>query len=162
MIRERRNEDLDRLCELLDELDDHAHVLGRRQPRDWLQEVDAECSWVFDQAPVRVAPTRNVVGHVQIHPPPNARWVRDVAAQTSRQVDELLVIRRLFVKPAKHDHGIARYLLKESVKHIETRGSLPVLDPDDLAFIPPSLCTKLGFREFQTEDDTPNPLARAK
>ncbi|GAB3551195.1 GNAT superfamily N-acetyltransferase [Actinopolyspora lacussalsi] len=162
MIRERRDEDLDRLCDLLGELDEHARVLGTRHPRDWLQEVEAERSWVFDQAPVRVAPTRNVVGHVQVSPPPEARWVRDVAAQTSRQVDELLVIGRLFVKPAKHDYGIARYLLKESVKHVETRGRLPVLDPADLALIPPSLPTKLGFTELHTEDHTPSPLIRAE
>ncbi|SDP97484.1 hypothetical protein SAMN04487905_1313 [Actinopolyspora xinjiangensis] len=162
MIRERSNEDLDRLCDLLGELDEHARVLGRWQPRDWLQEVDAERSWVFDQAPVSIAPTRNVVGHVQIYRPPQARWVRDVAAHTCRQVDELLVIGRLFVKPAKHDYGIARYLLKESVKYVETRESLPVLDPSDLALIPPSLCTKLGFTELHTEDHTPSPLARTE
>lgn len=162
MIRERRNEDLDRLCDVLGELDEHARVLGRRPPREWLREVDAERCWVFDQAPVNVAPTRNVVGHVRTHPPPEARWVRDVAAQTCRRVDELLVIGRLFVKPAKHDYGIARYLLKESVKYVETRGSLPVLDPADLAFIPPALCAELGFGELRTEDDTPSPLARAE
>ncbi|PRW61865.1 hypothetical protein [Actinopolyspora mortivallis] len=152
----------DRLCALLGELDDHGRVLGRRQPRDWLQEVDAERSWVFDQAPVRVAPPRNVVGHVQIYPPAEARWVRNLAAQTGRQVGELLVIGRLFVKPAKHDYGIARYLLKESVTYAETRGSLPVLDPADLSFIPPSLDTELGFKEFQTDDHPPSPLARAE
>ncbi|SFD99121.1 hypothetical protein SAMN04487819_106138 [Actinopolyspora alba] len=157
MIRDRRNEDLDRLCDLLSELDDQAHVLGTRPPRDWLQEVDAERSWVFDQAPVSAAPTRNVVGHVQIYLPPEARWVHDVAARTGRRVGELLVIGRVFVKPAKHAYGIARYLLKESVKHVETRGSLPVLDPADLALIPPSLCAKLGFRELHTEDHTPTP-----
>jgi hypothetical protein len=63
MIRDRRAEDLDRLCDVLGELNDHVAVLAGRRPRDWLQEVDAERSWVFDQAPVHVAPTRNVVGH---------------------------------------------------------------------------------------------------
>ena len=162
MIRERRNEDLDRLCDVLDELNDHASVLGERQPRDWLQEVDAERSWVFDQAPVSVAPTRNVVGHVQIYRPPDARWVLDVVGQTYRQAEDLLVIGRLFVKPSRHDYGIARYLLKESVKYVETRGNLPVLDPDDIAFIPLSLCAKLGFREFRTDDGTPSALVRAE
>lgn len=162
MIRVRREEDLDRLCEVLLELDDHAGVLAGRQPRDWLQEVDAERSWVFDQAPVSVAPTRNVVGHVQIYRPSDTAWVRDVVAQTYRQVDDLLVIGRLFVKPAKHDYGIARYLLKESVKYVETRGNLPVLDPRDVAFAPPSLCAQLGFREFRTDDRTRSVLARAE
>src|SRR3712207_2051629 len=127
MIRERRNEDLDRLCDVLRESKDHASVLAGRQPREWLQAVDAERSWVFDQAPVSAVPTRNVVGHVQIYRPPDARWVLDVVAQTSRQADDLLVIGRLFVKPSKHDFGIVRCLLKESVKYVEGRESLPVL-----------------------------------
>lgn len=162
MIRERRSEDLDRLCDVLGELDDHAGALTGRRPRDWLQEVDAERSWVFDQAPVSVAPTRNVVGHVQIYRPPAAPWVLDVAARTYRQVDDRLVIGRLFVKPSRHDYGIARYLLKESVKYVETRGGLPVLDADNLAFVPLSLCATLGFREVRTREGTPAALARAR
>jgi predicted N-acetyltransferase YhbS len=43
--------------------------------------------------------------------------------QSYRQLDDLLVIGRLFVKPSKHDYGIARCLLKDSVKYVETRGS---------------------------------------
>ncbi|MBM7807499.1 ribosomal protein S18 acetylase RimI-like enzyme [Geodermatophilus bullaregiensis] len=162
MIRGRRDEDLDRLCDVLGELDDHAGVLAGRQPRDWLQEVDAERSWVFDQAPVSVAPTRNVVGHVQIYRPLDARWVLDVVAQTHRKADDLLVIGRLFVKPSRHDYGIARYLLRQSVKYVETRGGLPVLDPDDLAFVPHSLCAELGFRDFRTGDCIPSVLIRAE
>lgn len=162
MIRDRRAEDLDRLCDVLGELREHAAVLAGRHPRAWLQEVDAELSWVFDQAPVRVVPTRNVVGHVQVYRPPRAPWVREVAAQTHRRADDLLLIGRLFVKPVKHDYGIARYLLKESVKYIEARGLLPVLDPADLAFIPPSLCARLGFTELRTEDGTSGAMARTK
>lgn len=162
MIRERRDEDLDRLCDVLGELDDHVSVLAGRQPRDWLREIDAERSWVFDQAPVSIAPTRNVVGHVQIYRPPDAGWVLDVVAQTNRQADDLLVIGRLFVKSSRHAYGIARYLLKESVKYVETRGGLPVLDPEDLASVPSSLCAKLGFREFWTLGGTRSVLARAE
>ncbi len=161
MIRDRRDEDLDRLCEVLGELDEHAGVLAGRQPQSWLLETDAERSWVFDQAPVSVAPTRNVVGHVQIYRPPDAPWVRDLVAQTCRQVDDLLVIGRLFVKPSKHDYGIARYLLKESVKYVETRGTLPVLDPCDVAFVPPSLSAKLGFSEFRTDGGVVSWLGRS-
>jgi hypothetical protein len=73
MIRDGRDEDPDGLCEVLGELDDHADILAGRQPRNWLREADAECSWVFDQPPVSVAPTRNVIGHVQICRPPTAR-----------------------------------------------------------------------------------------
>jgi len=145
MIRERRPEDLDRLCDVLRELTVSVTVLAGRTPRDWLETADAECSWVFDQAPVAVAPTRNVVGHVQIYRPPDAQWVRDIAAQTSRQAVDLLVIGRLFVKPAPHDYGIARYLLRESVKYVESHDSLPLFDPADLAFLPRGLSSTFGF-----------------
>jgi ribosomal protein S18 acetylase RimI-like enzyme len=162
MIRDRRAEDLDRLCDVLGELNDHVAVLAGRRPRDWLQEVDAERSWVFDQAPVHVAPTRNVVGHVQIYHPPDSPWVRDVVAQINGRPGDLLVIGRLFVKPVRHDYGIARYLLKESVKLIETRGRVPVVSPDDLAFVPPALCAKLGFQELRTRDGALGALIRTE
>lgn len=162
MIRDRTVEDLDRLCDIVSELEDHAAVLAGRNPRDWLQEVVAERSWVFDQAPVHVAPTRNVIGHVQVYPSHDAVWVRGVAAQTGRRPGDLLVIGRLFVKPVKHNYGIARYLLKESMKYIETRGSVSVLEPADLAFVPRSLCAKLGFKELRTDDDAAGALARVE
>lgn len=162
MIRDRREEDFDRLWEVLGELDDHAGVMAARRPRDWLQEVDADRSWVFDQAPVSVAPTRNVVGHVQIYRSSDAPWVSHVAAQVSRRADDLLVIGRLFVKPGKHNYGIARYLLTESVKYVKQQGHLPVLDPLDLVFVPASLCAKLGFREVPTEGGLRSALARTE
>lgn len=162
MIRDRRDQDLDRLCEVLDQIEGHADILAGRQARDWLQDVDPERSWVFDQAPVSVAPTRNVVGHVQIYRRADAPWFREVVARGRGTTDDLLVIGRLFVKPGRHDHGIARYLLTESVKWIETRDRVPVLDPGDIGFIPPSLCAKLGFEEFQTGDGTRGVLARPR
>lgn len=160
MIRDRSIEDLDRLCDILRELDDHAAVLAGRNPRDWLQEVVAERSWVFDQAPVHVVPTRNVVGHVQVYPPPDAVWIRDTVAQTGRRADDFRVIGRLYVKPVKHNYGIARYLLRESVQYIETRERVPVLEPADLALVPSSLCSTLGFTQLRTDDGPPHPLVR--
>ena len=115
---------------------------------------------MFDQAPVSVAPTRNVVGHVQIYRSSDASWVCHVATQLSRRADDLLVVGRLFVKPGQHDYGIARYLLTESVKYVEKQGYLPILDPLDLIFVPASLCAKLGFRELPTEDGLRSALAR--
>jgi len=162
MIRNRRDEDFDRLCDILGELDDHAGVIAERRPRGWLQEVDADRSWVFDQAPVRVTPTGNVVGHVQIYQSSDASWVCHVATQLSRRADDLLVIGRLFVRPGKHDYGIARYLLTESVKYVEKQGCLPVLDPLDLLFLPASLCAKLGFKELPTEDGLRSAIARTQ
>lgn len=129
---------------------------------DWLQAVVAERSWVFDQAPVQVSPTRNVIGHVQVYPPPDATEIRDIVAQTGRRADDLLVIGRLYVKPVKHSYGIARYLLKESVKYIKTRERVPVFEPADLALVPPSLCSTLGFTQLRTDDGPPHPLVRMK
>ncbi len=88
-----------------------AGVLAGRQPRSWLQDADAERSWVFDQAPVTVAPTRNVVGHVQIYRPPDVPWVRGIAAQTCRQLDDLQAqLHRRFIKthtPAQRPHPLS-------------------------------------------------------
>lgn len=42
MIRDRRNEDLDRLVDALLQLDGHVDVLAGRWPRDWLQETGKE------------------------------------------------------------------------------------------------------------------------
>jgi hypothetical protein len=58
---------------------------------------------------------------------------------------DLLVIGRLFVKPAPHDYGIARYLLRESVKYVESHDSLPLFDPADLAFLPRGLSSTFGL-----------------
>lgn len=160
MIRDRREQDLARLCEVLGALDDRVGVLAGREPHDWLTEIDAECSWVFDQAPVSVAPTRNVVGHVQIHRARDVGWAREVATQHLRQVEDLLVIGRLFVKPVPHADNIARYLLRESVKYAEARGSLPALGPHDTAFVPESVTAALGFGEFRVAGEMERILVR--
>lgn len=150
MIRDRRPEDLDRLSEVLAELAERAEVLPQHLQRAWLESTDAECSWVFDQAPVVVTPTRNIVGHVQFRPAPDTDWAREAAAQLGEDHAALMMIGRLFVKPSKHDHGIARYLLKESVKHVQGQGSTPLLDPDDPVLIPSSLPARLGFAPVRT------------
>lgn len=159
MIRNRRNEDLDRLVDVLGQLDGHVGVLAGGRPRDWLQDVEAERAWVFDQAPVSAAPTKNVVGHIQIYRMPETNWAGVVLTRTGRRSEELMVIGRLFAKPVKHNYGILRYLLKEAVKWIESSGCLAVLDPDDVAMIPTSLYVRLGFVEVHGTDrgivDTP-------
>lgn len=123
-----------------------ASVLAGRSAVAWLTEVDADVSWVFDQAPVSVAPTRNVVGHVQVYrASPAAPWAGDVEAAAGVGLDGLLVIGRFFVQPMKHDRNIARYLLSECVKRIAVRGSVAVLDPDGLALVSPALWQRIGF-----------------
>lgn len=112
--------------------------------------MDADVSWVFDQSPVSAAPTRNVVGHVQIYKPPEVGWVRDLAAQMGGQVQPLLVIGRLFVKQSKHDYNIVRFLLRESVRYVDRQGAVAVLDPGSRALVPSSIPAKLGFTEVPT------------
>lgn len=150
MIRDRRDQDFVRLCEVIGELGDEVGSFARLEPLCWLQEMDAEVSWVFDQAPVSAAPTRNVVGHVQIYQPPDVAWARDRAAQMGGQTQPLLVIGRLFVKPSKHDDNIARFLLRESVGYVDRQGAAAVVDPGSRALVPSSLPAKLGFTEVLT------------
>ncbi len=108
MIRDRRDQDFVCLCEVIgDEVGSFASL----EPQQWLLEIGAEVSWVFDQAPVSAAPTRNVVGHVQIYEPPDVAWACDLAEQMGGQAQPFLVIKRLFVKPSTHDCNIARFLL---------------------------------------------------
>ncbi|MCR1780941.1 GNAT family N-acetyltransferase [Nocardioides carbamazepini] len=148
MIRDRREQDLDRLCEILAARDADDGVLAGRSPRAWLSQIDAEVSWVFDQAPVSVAPTRNVVGHLQVYRPPvEAAWTGEAATAAGVDVAGLLVIGRMFVKPMKHDHGVARYLLTEAVKLVKGRGSVAVLDPDGAALVPVALARRLGLSD---------------
>lgn len=152
MIRDRRDQDLVRLCEVIGELGDHFGSSAGLEPRQWLQEMDAEVSWVFDQAPVSAAPTRNVVGHAQVYRPPGLAWAHEVAVQMGGQEPHLLVIGRLFVKPSKHDHNIARFLLRESVRYVDRQGAAAVLDPESRALVPSSIPMKLGFIEVPTRE----------
>lgn len=162
MIRDRRPEDLDRLSEVLDALPQAVGVLAGRSPRAWLEEFDAERSWVFDQAPVSVAPTRNVVGHVQIYRSPDEPWLHEMVVPAGVSAAEVLVIGRLFVKPVKHANGIARYLLKEAATYVEARGCLAVVDPSDVTLVPEALPAKAGFRELRTGPEAPFPISADK
>ncbi|MGB3186170.1 MAG: GNAT family N-acetyltransferase [Ornithinimicrobium sp.] len=152
MIRDRRDEDLVRLCEVMGELGNHLGSPASSERRRWLQEIDAEVSWVFDQAPVSAAPTKNVVGHVQIYRPPDLAWAREVAAQLDGQESRLLVIGRLLVKPSKHQHNIARFLLRECVKYVERQGAVGVLDPDSRPLVPSVIFSKVGFVQMTTRE----------
>lgn len=147
MIRERRQQDLDPLCAVLEALETSSGLLPGRDPRAWLQEHDAELSWVFDMAPVSVAPTKNVVGHVQIYAPVDDSSTHDVVEHTGVPTSDLLVIGKLFVKPDTYEHGIGRFLVKESVNHIRDRGKVPVLDHPGTGMLTRGFCEKLGFEE---------------
>lgn len=161
MIRERRTEDLAPLLGILDQLADRAPVPAEQGRRAWLESEDVECSWVFDQAPVTAVPTKNVVGHVQVRRISDERWARGLAARLRCDPTELMVIGRLFVKPSRHEYGIARYLLKESAKHLQARGSIPVLEPADRALVPQRLPEKLGFTEYDIAEGMTDGLVSA-
>ena len=111
--------------------------------RGWLEEHDAEQSWVFDMAPVSVAPTKNVVGHVQIHAPDE-----DLLASSTpiHNGDGLLVIGKLFVRPDTYEHGIARFLVRQSTRYIRDRGMRPVLEHRAHGQLSMQFCERLGFQ----------------
>jgi GNAT superfamily N-acetyltransferase len=144
VIRERREEDLDRLCVLLEGLTPSTPSLAGTDLREWLTHVDAEQSWVFDMAPMSVAPTGNVVGHVQLYRPGGA--LADLARSTEPAGDPV-AIGKLFVRRDKLAYGIARFLLKESVKLVRGRSGTPVLDLRENPFFPQAFYERFGFRE---------------
>ncbi|WP_433002177.1 GNAT family N-acetyltransferase [Kribbella sp. CA-294648] len=135
MIRERLEQDIDLLCAVLERMEDPAGSLAGKDPREWLLEHDAELAWVFDQAPVSVAPTKNVVGHLEIH----------------KSADNTLYIGKHFVRPDTYENNIGRFLLRESVKYIQARGQLPVLNLQDNCF-PQAFYEKSGFTEVPSNE----------
>ena len=154
MIRERRAADLEPLCAIVETLQACAGFLPGRDPRSWLVEHEAEVSWVFDMAPVTVAPTTNVVGHVQVHLPVRRRTAGDPVAEPDQTPDGRvaeLVIGRLFVRPQKHDLGIARFLLREAVRLVRDRGAVPVLHLEENA-LPTTFLERFGFRDLGPAD----------
>jgi GNAT superfamily N-acetyltransferase len=144
VIRERREEDLDRLCVLLEAMTPFPPCLAGTDLREWLTHVEAERSWVFDMAPMSVAPTRNVVGHLQMYRPGGA--LADLARSTEPAGDPV-AIGKLFVRRDKVAYGIARFLLTESVKLVRGRDGTPVLDVRENPFFPQAFYERFGFRE---------------
>ena len=152
MIRERRREDLDRLCDILTALDLPAITRSGKNPAEWLEEHDAAQSWVFDMAPVPVTPTRNVVGHVQILRCVPGPAADDVSEHTQLPSSELLAIDRLFVEPGPQAYGVARYLLKESVKYVRARGRVPVVELHEHGFLTRGFFERYGFTALRGDD----------
>lgn len=159
MIRERRPEDLDRLCSIVTALELPANVMCGKDPRAWLEMDDAEQSWVYDMAPVNVAPTQNVVGHVQIYRPTGASSSTPGWAECARQPSsDLLAIGRFIVKPQTHDYGIARHLLTQSRTYIQRQGKTAVLDLHANSYLTQEFCAKYGFTELPSEDPAAAPM----
>lgn len=131
--------------------------MSAKDLRKWLQEHDAEKSWVFDMAPVRVAPTKNVIGHVQIVRPGDDLGQR-LTAHSQQPGQNVLVIEKLFVRPDTYEHGIARFFLREAVRYIQGRGKLPVLDFNQNASITKNLCQRSGFEEVTYGDPAVTPM----
>ena len=148
MIRARREQDLDRLCATLQALGHPSSGWSAAALRGWLTEHRTEQSWVFDQAPVTVAPTSNVVGHVEIFVPVAAS---SLAAGCPWPLRDVLAIGKLFVQPQSHQHGIARYLLKEAVRYIRGQDKQPVADLASSA-VAQAFFEKYGFEQVPTAD----------
>lgn len=158
MIRERRPEDLDRLCAIVEALELPANVMSGRDTRAWLEMDASEQSWVYDMAPAHVAPTKNVVGHVRIYRPTEASSTPGLAECAREPVSELLAIGRLLVKPQTCDHGIARHLLKESRAYIQRQGKTAVLDLQANVYLTREFCERYGFVELPSTDPAVAPM----
>jgi GNAT superfamily N-acetyltransferase len=158
MIRARREEDLDRLCAVLETLTHPAGFPPRTDFGEWLTEHDAEQSWVFDMAPVRVAPTRNVVGHVQVYRPTKEAVATYLVEHTRKPAGDLLAIGKLFVRPDTHESGIGRYLLKTCVDYIRGQGRLAVLDVQQNWFPFEGFFERHGFAPIPSDDPGAAPM----
>lgn len=154
VIRERREEDLEPLSRVLAELAWPPGATRERDRLEWLDHPLAQCSWVFDAAPVTVTPTQNVVGHVQIFAPTPAERPLVVAAPEA----DVLVIGRLFVRPMAHADGIRRFLLTEAIRFVRDRGGVPVLDRAANPALPQRLCERRGFRAVASDDPAVQPM----
>lgn len=145
MIRDRRNEDIGRLVEILTSMS-LPPGLRSAERAAWLQGPDPVLSWVFDMAPVSVAPTDNVVAHLQVRRPADAPPAGLSEAHVGQEPAEMLVIEKLFVRPGTHTLGIARFLLRESVRVIRGQGKLPVLDHAQSQALPDDFLEGCGFQ----------------
>lgn len=150
MIRERRDQDLGPLCDLLRS---RQHPLpSGRDPLEWLTADHAEQSWVYDMAPVRVTPTRNVVGHVQMRALADDDAAGLLAEHAAAPLRGLMAVDKLFVRPDRFEFGIGRHLLKQAVGYIRGLGRLPVLDLDRNAFTAAGFYERFGFRRTGAGD----------
>lgn len=161
MIRETRPEDVDLLCALVQAQDFPINCWANKDPRAWLETDAAEQSWVYDMAPMHVAPTKNVVGHVQIYRPDGASSTPELAQSAERPVSELLAIGRLLVTPQKHGGGIARHLLKEARRYIERQGKTAVLDLHANGYLTEGFCRKYGFTKLASDNPAASPMIYA-
>lgn len=123
-IRERRDEDLPELAELLElvQLEDDYPT---RRPEDavaWLAGARTRCSFVADDE-------GELVGHVSLAVPEG-----DHAEATWRQAlgdsQPLAVVKRLFVHPRRRQERIGARLLEAAVARAHEAGQRPVLDVD--------------------------------
>lgn len=158
MIRERRDEDLDRLCAVVAGLHLPAGVMSGQDAAAWLATADVEQAWVYDMAPVHVAPTRNVVGHVQIYRPTEASMTPGLAGCAEKPVDELLAIGRFLIAPQPQDYGIARHLLQEARRYIQRQGRTAVLDLQANSYLTRDFCEKYGFSALPSKDPAVLPM----
>ncbi|WP_445255593.1 GNAT family N-acetyltransferase [Nocardioides aurantiacus] len=138
MIRDRREQDLGPLGDVLAALALPAAAASPEERLAHLVGREVELAWVFDQAPVTVVPTGHVVGHVALQRPPRA-------PADLNGPDEVLEVVQLFVAPGPHQHGIARFLLTEVVAHVRRLGATPVLDLRENVSLNRQLVERRGF-----------------
>lgn len=158
MIRERRPHDLDRLGDILAAVDRHLHAVSGEDPAAWFESDAVEQAWVYDMAPVHVAPTDNVVGHVQIYRPTGTSCTPGLTACAAQPVGDLLAIGRFLVQPQAHDYGIARHLLKQSRMYVQKQGKTAVLDLNANRYLTADFCRRFGFVELPSRGGAIAPM----
>jgi ribosomal protein S18 acetylase RimI-like enzyme len=161
MIRPRRTADLDPLCDILRTMDYPSGSFSGDGLKAWLTEDEAEQSWVFDMAPVTVAPTKNVVGHVQMYSLTENSSSPHLPECAGEPASRLVAIGKLFVRPSTYEYGIGRFLLRESVRYIQGQGKVPVLDLHGNGPLTQELSERLGFHAIRSGRPDVAPMVHA-
>jgi len=149
MIRDRLPRDLGPLVAILGRLDHPEPGWTDARRRAWLTAETADVTWVFDQAPVSVTPTDNLAGQVRLRRLAGTSYGRAVTDRlTLDDGDDPWLLDQLVLRPGEHELGIARFLLREAVRHVTDRGGRAVVDLDSCRLPSvdvPALLTRRGF-----------------
>lgn len=156
MIRERLEQDIERLVEVMVAMDYPSAGMSRTELTRWLVDGEALISWVFDMAPVSVAPTKKVIAHARLRAPgPDV-----VAAMQRREPrhDDLVLIDKIFVQRGSFEDGITRFLFRESLRFARDRGATALIDLAANPFLSKEFCIRCGFEPIDSSDPAVVPM----
>lgn len=158
MIRERLEQDIDRLVEVMSAMDYPSAGLSRAESTRWLTGTEALASWVFDMAPVSVAPTRKVIAHAQLRQAGPEIAAAEVDQHSGHRLEDLVIIDKLFVQRGTFEEGITRFLLRESVRFAHHRGGTTLIDLAANPFLSREFCGTCGFVPIESTDPAILPM----